>query len=370
MAHTANNHVPEKDRGKFLKFTQRAEIAHAVKIAPLQNASEYLRNVQDSPTKSIDHKYKNSVARLQRKQRKQIIAVTLDCVTVDNTLGSLAQLAEKLWICVAIHEHEVEGRCMDLFKTYVIGKQILDAEHTVFLTFANLFDTLNICRATGTGFGVQLQGDSTGKASNAVFNKIGLGVNRLGSHYAPLSFTLIPAQCESFQAYNEAYLAIKSAARYLIRRKLCDRPGCATCRCIQEVRENPKVVAATSTEAYIKDKKLPIAVALCDNSAAWQKFARENLGLEANVCQTHATAIAANNGSHKKFFDDVNKNYEPFYEFVNRIMRCSFASARVCKSCLSSGCAASWRSVPPNGSTSGGAEQPRGDGCWAMEALQ
>ncbi len=61
------------------------------------------------------------------------------------------------------------------------------------------------------------------------------------------------------------------------------------------------MVAATSTEAYIKDKKLPIAVALGDNWAALQKFARETLGLEANVCQTHATAIAAKNGSHKKF---------------------------------------------------------------------
>jgi hypothetical protein len=98
------------------------------------------------------------------------------------------------------------------------------------------------------------------------------------------------------------------------------------CGCIQEVRENPKVVAATSTEAYIKDKKLPIAVALGDTSAAWQKFARETLGLEANVCQTHATAIAADNGSHKKFFDYINENYEPFYELVNSIMHCSFAS--------------------------------------------
>ena len=161
MAHSAQDHVPEKDRGKFLKFTQKAEIAHAVKVAPLQNASDYLRNVQDSPTKAIDHKYKSSVARLQRKQRKQIIAVTLDGVTVDNTVGSLAQLAEKLWICVAIHEHEVEGRCMDLFKTYVIGKQILDQDRTVFLTFANLFDVLNLWRACGTGFSVQLQGDCT-----------------------------------------------------------------------------------------------------------------------------------------------------------------------------------------------------------------
>jgi hypothetical protein len=208
-------------------------------------------------------------------------------VTVDNTVGSLAQLAEKLWICAAIREHEVEGQCMDLFKTYVIGKQILDADSTIFLTFANLFNILNLWRATGTGFSVHLQGDCTGRASNAAFNKFGLGVKGLGSHYAPLSFSLIPAQCKSFQAYNEAYRAIKSAARYLISLKLCDRPNCATCRCIKEVRENPKVVAATSTEAYIKGKKLPIAVALCDNSAAWQKFARSIFSSAMATCTSN-----------------------------------------------------------------------------------
>jgi ferritin len=63
MAHTAQDHVSEKDRGKFLKYTQRAEIAHAVKIAPLQNSLEYLLHDQDSPTKSIE--YKNSNTRIQ-----------------------------------------------------------------------------------------------------------------------------------------------------------------------------------------------------------------------------------------------------------------------------------------------------------------
>ena len=38
-AHTAEDHVPETDKGKFLKFQQKAEITHAVKIAPLQTAS-------------------------------------------------------------------------------------------------------------------------------------------------------------------------------------------------------------------------------------------------------------------------------------------------------------------------------------------
>jgi len=105
-AHTAEDHVPEKDKGKFLKFQQKAEIAHAVKIAPLQTASEFLRNVQDSPTKAINHRYKKSVTRLVQKQRREIIAVELDGVTVDNTVGSLAKLAEKIWIVEAIYEHD------------------------------------------------------------------------------------------------------------------------------------------------------------------------------------------------------------------------------------------------------------------------
>jgi hypothetical protein len=57
---------PRKTGGrKFLKFAKNAEIAHTVKVAPLQNAYKYLRNVQDSPTKAIYYLYKSSVAWLQ-----------------------------------------------------------------------------------------------------------------------------------------------------------------------------------------------------------------------------------------------------------------------------------------------------------------
>jgi hypothetical protein len=219
-------------------------------------------------------------------------------------VGSLAQSDEKLWICVTIHEHEVEGRCMALFKTYVIGIQILDSDRPQ----PSVFDICESFRHSQlmACYWDRLRRAITRRlqASNAAFNKIGLGVNRHGSHYEPLSFSLIPAQCESFQAYNEAYRAIKSAARYLIRLKLCARPDCAACCCIQEVRENPKVVAATSTEAYIKDKKLPIAVALGDNSAVWQKFARETLDLESNVCQSQLDACYRH-GSQQRFTQEV-----------------------------------------------------------------
>ena len=52
----------------------------------------------------------------------------------------------------------------------------------------------------------------------------------------------------------------------------------------------------------------------------------KELELNVKMCQTHATAIAKNNGFHRTYFDSKN-NYEEFYEFVCSIMRCSFKGA-------------------------------------------
>jgi hypothetical protein len=129
----------------------------------------------------------------------------------------------------------------------------------------------------------------------------------------------------------QAWLALKNALRLLICLKICYDEDFEACSIIQDVCKMPKVVATTTSGAYISTepeayKRLPIAIAMGDNSSAWQKHAKDELGLDANFCQTQATAIAANNGSHKKYFDNVNENYDGFYEFVNRIMRCSFAA--------------------------------------------
>lgn len=62
------------------------------------------------------------------------------------------------------------------------------------LTFANAWDLLNIWRAVASCYLVQLFGDVTHKASQAAFNKLGFGVNMLGSRFAPWTYTLIPRE--------------------------------------------------------------------------------------------------------------------------------------------------------------------------------
>ena len=83
----------------------------------------------------------------------------------------------------------------------------MGSDSTVFLTFATGYNILNLWRAVGTGYDVQLHGDVTGKASTLALSKLAFGVNMLGAHYAPLSTSLIPADSESSEAYVQACLA-------------------------------------------------------------------------------------------------------------------------------------------------------------------
>jgi hypothetical protein len=76
--------------------------------------------------------------------------------------------------------------CLEVFKPYSIGKQILESDRTVFLTFATPWNLLIFWRACWTGFGMQISGDVTIKASNTALNKLVFAVNRLGSHAVPL----------------------------------------------------------------------------------------------------------------------------------------------------------------------------------------
>ena len=103
-AHSQADH--ENESVKFLSQKQKAFIASAVKIAPMQTASQLLQNIQDSPTKSIDRTLAKSVARQIRKERQSLTTVTLEGVEVDNTLGSLAQMSNELWFGAAFSKHK------------------------------------------------------------------------------------------------------------------------------------------------------------------------------------------------------------------------------------------------------------------------
>ncbi len=163
----------------------------------------------------MDRTLTKSVARMVRKESKSLTAVALEGVDVDNTLGSLVKLAEVLWIDTAFEQHK-QGECIDLFKPYVIGRQFLETDSTMFLSVATCWNQLSIFCSLAARYLVQLQCDVTSKVSTAALNKLGFGVNMLGGHYAPYTFTLIPAETETEATCTAAYSASKKATRKLI----------------------------------------------------------------------------------------------------------------------------------------------------------
>jgi hypothetical protein len=189
-------------------------------------------------------------------------------------------------------------------------------------------------------------------------------VNQLGGHYAPWISSLIPAESESSATYIEAYKAASAASRKFIDVRLCEDTTCATCKAIGALLENCDVKAVLESEAYLKDRKFPVLQAMGDNSEAFQKFVRDHLGMDANECQTHATAICKNNGTQARHWHFKNREvHDQFYELVLRIKECTFVEP---ESNWSSGSPPSKKRMQPNGSKGIGPVHARGDGCWAM----
>ena len=74
--HTAANHAT--DHAKFLIHDKQDLIRNTVKTVPMNTASELIKNVQDSPTKKIDPKLKESIARLIRHERAKLLTIVCD----------------------------------------------------------------------------------------------------------------------------------------------------------------------------------------------------------------------------------------------------------------------------------------------------
>ena len=74
-------------------------------MAPLHSPGELICNVQNSHTKEIDAALRKSVVLLVHKARRQIDSILLEGLAVNNTISSLAKLADAIWFGNAVNEH-------------------------------------------------------------------------------------------------------------------------------------------------------------------------------------------------------------------------------------------------------------------------
>ena len=187
----------------------------------------------------------------------------------------------------------------------------------VMIFFSSVWNLLNFWRSVASSYNKQIVMDVTHKCSTAAVNNHAIGVNMLEGKAAPVTFILIPAQTESEAVHTEAYHAMRRALRALTAVKTCD--SCECCRCISDLLTDHIVKCALRSPHYITKHELPISHGLSDNSWAFQNFMKNVLCIEAELCQTHATAIASNNGTHRKYFKDDEK-YKKFYGMLCDLM--------------------------------------------------
>ena len=101
-------HSKDKDKSVYLSYEEKTFVKKAVKISPMQSARDLLRNLQDTDD-AIDFSLKKSVQYHVRKERHGIRAYLLDDVEVDDTLGSLSRLSDKIWFKTALYNTMLAG---------------------------------------------------------------------------------------------------------------------------------------------------------------------------------------------------------------------------------------------------------------------
>ena len=73
---------------------------------------------------------------------------------VDDILGSLSRLSDKIWFKAALDQHNA-GKCMDLFKVYCIGLQFMTEDGTVMISFSSVWSLLNFWRSVSSSYNKQ-----------------------------------------------------------------------------------------------------------------------------------------------------------------------------------------------------------------------
>ena len=120
----------EEEQG--IKYLSHKQMFRGDSSEGCSYAKQLLQKIEGSPSNLIYRMITKSVVHMVSNERQSLYADALEGVDVDNTLGSLVKLADVLWIEKAFKLHK-QGEFIDLFKPYVIGRQFLASDRTIYL---------------------------------------------------------------------------------------------------------------------------------------------------------------------------------------------------------------------------------------------
>ena len=287
--HDENSH--SDDKSVFLKHKQIEAISDAIAIAPFSSAATIRRNLLMLPKEgcSIGTNKLRSIDYHARMARVRLTTEQLSGFEIEDTYGSYLRYAERFSFRRLADQHNdpLHDFHFDLYDPVVIGYDVKAHRNLLYLSISSPWFLMNIFRSYATGWATQLNGDATFKFCRVDVDMIGLGVNSIGGHNNPLVWSIIPHGSEGAITYDRTFNDLQDAAIILIKSiTCCENPDCAFCSALIKLREDAEVTKYMKSDEY-GSAKLHIDTAQCDNHLGWQKFAREILGIIANICKNH-----------------------------------------------------------------------------------
>jgi hypothetical protein len=117
------------------------------------------KSVLRRPSRTLPH----SVERQVRNFSAKLTEAKLDGNSVDDSYGSLVALADAKWFTTLLANHN-DSDCdfhLDMYKPFIIGKDLNPGEDIVYMNMSSLYFLFNIFRNIECGCLFQLNGDVT-----------------------------------------------------------------------------------------------------------------------------------------------------------------------------------------------------------------
>ncbi len=238
----AGEHTPlsHSRSSGILSVKQRAAVKTSVRSSPHMVGSQVHAGLENfSPGKRVpfDSRSQNAVARLVRRQRKEIMAERVPGIDLDSSEGAMNRLAESISLekLLARHNDPADEFHMDEHQVVQVGYQFKDGVTFLCATTPHLLN--NLARADNCKFEVQGHFDGAFGWCSRDFALLGFGVNSMGAHFNPVSMSIVNS--ESKAALDWAYDATCAGLYTLYNTaKLCGKETCGFCTQIKEQIED------------------------------------------------------------------------------------------------------------------------------------
>ena len=141
-----------------------------------------------------DHRSRGAVARLVRTERASVMEKSFPGIKIDGSEGSMNELAESVSFekLLLRHNDPTDSFHLDAHQVVSLGHQFSDGVR--FATFSTPSMLNNMARAKNCKWQAQGHTDGAFDWCGKEIALIGFGMNSMGAHFNPVSFSIVPLE--------------------------------------------------------------------------------------------------------------------------------------------------------------------------------